>query len=55
MEYYYSSLSYFLNMGTKPELGMVVKGFCGSIKKIMREYILFMNQLEEHKIILIRI
>ena len=49
MGYYYSSLSYFLNMGAKPELGLVVKGFCDGLKKIMREYILFVNQLEEHK------
>ena len=49
MGYYYSSLSYFLNMGSKPELGLVVKGFCDGLKKIMREYVLFVNQLEEHK------
>ena len=49
MGYYYSSLTYFLNMGAKPELGLVVKGFCDGLKKIMREYILFVNQLEEHK------
>ena len=49
MGYYYSSLTYFLNMGAKPELGLVVKGFCDGLKKILREYILFVNQLEEHK------
>ena len=49
MGYYYSSLTHFLNMGAKPELGLVVKGFCDGLKKIMREYILFVNQLEEHK------
>ena len=49
MGYYYSSLTYFLNTGAKPELGLVVKGFCDGLKKILREYILFVNQLEEHK------
>ena len=36
-------------MGSKPELGLVVKGFCDGLKKIMREYVLLVNQLEEHK------
>ena len=49
MGYYYSSITYFLNMGSKPETGLVVKGFCDGLKKILREYILFVNQLEEHK------
>ena len=49
MGYYYSSITYFLNMGSKPETGLVVKGFCEGLKKILREYILFVNQLEEHK------
>ena len=49
MGYYYSSITYFLNMGSKPETGLVVKGFCEGLKKILREYILFVNQLEEYK------
>ena len=49
MGYYYSSITYFLNMGNKPETGLIVKGFCEGLKKIIREYILFVNQLEEHK------
>ena len=49
MGYYYSSITYFINMGNKPETGLVVKGFCEGLKKVLREYILFVNQLEEHK------
>ena len=49
MGYYYSSITYFINMGSKPEAGLIVKGFCEGLKKILREYILFINQLEEHK------
>ena len=49
MGYYYSSINYYLNIGSKPETGLVVKGFCDGLKKILREYILFINQLEEHK------
>ena len=49
MGYYYSSITYYLNMGSKPETGLVVKGFCEGLKKILREYILFVNQLEEYK------
>ena len=49
MGYYYSSISNFINLGEKPETGLIVKGFCEGLKKILREYILFVNQLEEHK------
>ena len=49
MGYYYSSITYFLNMGSKPETGLIVKGFCEGLKKLLREYILFVNQLEELK------
>ena len=49
MGYYYSSITYFINMGSKPETGLIVKGFCEGLKKLLREYILFVNQLEELK------
>ena len=47
MGLYYSYITYFLNVGTNPETGLVVKGFCDGLKKLLREYILFVNQLEE--------
>ena len=49
MGYYYNSITYFLNIGSNPETGLVVKGFCEGLKKLLREYILFVNQLEEYK------
>ena len=49
MGYYYCSIKYYINMGNKPETGLIVKGFCEGLNKILREYILFVNQLEEHK------
>ena len=47
MGFYYNYITYFLNVGTNPETGLVVKGFCDGLKKLLREYILFVNQLEE--------
>ena len=47
MGLYYSYITYFLNVGANPETGLVVKGFCDGLKKLLREYILFVNQLEE--------
>ena len=49
MGYYYNSITYFLNIGSNPETGLVVKGFCEGLKKLLREYVLFINQLEEYK------
>ena len=49
MGFYYNYITYFLNVGKNPETGLVVKGFCEGLKKILREYILFLNQLEEFK------
>ena len=47
MGFYYNYITYFINVGTNPETGLVVKGFCDGLKKLIREYILFVNQLEE--------
>jgi len=47
MGFYYNYITYFINVGTNPETGLVVKGFCDGLKKLLREYILFVNQLEE--------
>ena len=49
MGYYYNSITHFLNNGSNPETGLVVKGFCEGLKKLLREYVLFINQLEEYK------
>ena len=49
MGYYYNYITHFLNVGNNPELGLVVKGFCDGIERILREYIVFVNKLEEYK------
>ena len=49
MGYYYSSICYFKNVSLNPETGLVVKSFCEGLDKILREYLLFVNQLEESK------
>ena len=49
MGFYYNSITNFLNNGSNPETGVVVKGFCEGLQKLLREYILFVNQLEEFK------
>ena len=35
MGYYYSSITYYLNMISKPETVLVVKGYCEELKKIL--------------------
>ena len=47
--YYYNCITHFLNIGSNPELGLVVKGFCEGLEKILREYIVFVNKLEVYK------
>ena len=49
MGYYYNSITHYLNAGSSPETGVVVKGFCEGLKRLLKEYILFVNQLEEYK------
>ena len=50
MGYYYNSISYYINIGSKPESGLISKSFCDGLNKVLREYLLFVNQIEEYKI-----
>lgn len=46
LSFYYNSITYFLNINTNIETGLVAKNFCIAVKKIIREYVLFVNQLD---------
>jgi gamma-tubulin complex component 2 len=46
LSFCYNSITYFLNINTNIETGLVAKNFCIAVKKILREYVLFVNQLD---------
>lgn len=47
LSFYYDSLTHFLNININNfETGLVAKGFCHGLKKLLREYVLFVNQLD---------
>lgn len=43
---YYDRITNFINLNSNVETGLICKGLCEGLKKIIREYILFVNQLE---------
>ena len=43
---YHDKILQFLNMNNHTETGLVAKGLCEGIRKVLREYVLFLNQLE---------
>jgi len=43
---YYDKISQYLNLNNNLETGLISKAFCDGIRKILREYVLFINQLE---------
>jgi hypothetical protein len=43
---YHDKILQFLNLNNHVETGLVAKGLCEGIRKVLREYILFLNQLE---------
>ena len=43
---YHDKILQFLNMNNHVETGLIAKGLCEGIRKVLREYILFLNQLE---------
>jgi len=43
---YYDKICQFLNLNNNLETGLISKSFCEGIRKILREYVLFINQLE---------
>ena len=46
ISFYYNSITNFLNIHSNIETGLIGKSFCLGLKKILREYILFVNQLD---------
>jgi gamma-tubulin complex component 2 len=43
---YYDRITSYINISTNVETGLISKGFCEGLRKVIREYILFINQLE---------
>jgi gamma-tubulin complex component 2 len=43
---YYDRITNFINLSTNIETGLIAKSLCEGLRKIIREYILFINQLE---------
>jgi gamma-tubulin complex component 2 len=43
---YYDRITNFINLNSHIETGLIAKSFCKGLRKIIREYILFINQLE---------
>jgi gamma-tubulin complex component 2 len=43
---YYDRITNFINLNGNVETGLICKGLCEGLRKIIREYILFVNQLE---------
>jgi hypothetical protein len=43
---YHDKILQFLNLNNYVETGLVAKGLCEGIRKVLREYILFLNQIE---------
>ena len=43
---YHDKILQFLNINNSVETGLVAKGLCEGIRKVLREYILFLNQLD---------
>ena len=43
---YHDKILQFLNLNNHVETGLVSKGLCDGIRKILREYVLYLNQLE---------
>jgi gamma-tubulin complex component 2 len=43
---YYDKITSFINLSMGVETGLIAKGLCEGLKKVIREYILFVNQLE---------
>jgi len=43
---YYDTITSFINLHSHIETGLVAKAFCEGLRKVIREYILFVNQLE---------
>jgi gamma-tubulin complex component 2 len=43
---YYDRVTNFINLNGNIETGLICKGLCEGLRKIIREYILFVNQLE---------
>ena len=46
LSFYYDSITNYLNINTNVETGLVSKAFCFGLKKLIREYVLFVNQLD---------
>ncbi|MCQ2818221.1 MAG: hypothetical protein MJ252_13220 [archaeon] len=47
LSYYYDSITHYLNITLNHETGLISKAFAYGIKKLLREYVLFVNQLDE--------
>lgn len=43
---YYDRITSFINLNSNIETGLIAKAFCKGLRKILREYVLFINQLE---------
>ena len=46
ISYFFNSITNYLNISSNVETGLINKSFCFGIKKILREYVLFINQLD---------
>lgn len=46
LSFYYDSITNYLNINTNVETGLISKAFCFGLKKLLREYVLFVNQLD---------
>lgn len=46
LSFYYNSITNYLNINTNIETGLVSKSFCLGLRKLIREYVLFVNQLD---------
>ena len=43
---YHDKILHFINLSNRPETGLVCKGLCDGLNKLLREYILLLNKLE---------